>query len=319
MPRRSLAQFFSTPDAFHEPVGSHIEPGAVHGYYVDLTVKTREPRWSARWPAFGTFPWVAVCQTGLGSFERHVAGEGEEWLVFARDVGDRLLASLAAGGRLDGALVHTFDFPHTFPLRAPWVSAMAQGQAVSLFVRLARATGDERYAAAARRALGPLFVPSGEGGVHALIDGRPWPEEYPTQPPSCVLNGGIFAFWGLHDAAVGLDDGRAREAWEQGVETLAATIGRWDTGSWSRYDLFPHRVANVSSLAYHALHISQLRATDLIAPRRELRSAAERFERYAASRRAVAGAFARKALFRLAVPRDERLARHLPWASRTAA
>lgn len=311
-PRRSLAQFFSTGDSFHEPVGSQIVPGSPRGYYVDLTVKAIQPRWSERWPPLGTFPWVAVCQTGLGSFERHLKGEGEEWLAFACDVGERLLGALTTDGHLDGGLVHSFDFPHTFPLGAPWLSAMAQGQAASLFVRLHGATGDERYGDAALRALRPMSVPSADGGVAASLDGGLWPEEYPTDPPSFVLNGGIFALWGLYDVATGLGDGDARGAWEEGIETLARNVERWDTGGWSRYDLFPHPVTNVASLAYHALHIAQLRATELIAPRHELSATAERFQRYSDSRLRIAGAFARKALFRVVVPRDERVARR--WA-----
>ena len=64
----------------------------------------------------------------------------------------------------------------------------------------------------------------------------------------------------LGDVAVGLGDGDVRKQFEEGVDSLAASIGRWDTGSWSRYDLAPRRVVNVSSSFYHALHIDQLRA-----------------------------------------------------------
>ena len=62
------------------------------------------------------------------------------------------------------------------------------------------------------------------------------------------------------------------------MDTLARNIDRWDTGSWSRYDLFPHRVVNVASSSYHVLHINQLRAMQLVCPREELEAAATRFE-----------------------------------------
>ena len=195
-------------------------------------------------------------------------------------------------------------YPHTYALDPPWVSAMAQGEGASLLVRLHAETGDERYAEAARRAPRPMGVPSSEGGACALLDGRPFPEEYPTQPPSFVLNGAIFALWGLRDVAVGLGHAEAGRAFEDGVDALAASIHRWDTGSWSVYDLFPHPVPNVASGAYHALHVAQLEAMHELAPRAELAAAAGRFAAYAASPARQAGALARKALFRVAEPRS---------------
>jgi hypothetical protein len=191
---------------------------------------------------------------------------------------------------------------------------MAQGEGASLLVRLHAETGDGRYAEAARRALRPMRVPSTDGGAWAPLDGRAFPEEYPTDPPSFVLNGAIFALWGFRDVAVGLGDGDAAGAFEAGVDTLAASIDRWDTGSWSRYDLHPHRVVNVASAAYHELHVTQLEAMNALVARPELAAAAERFARYAASPALRARALAQKALFRAAEPRSALAARALPWA-----
>lgn len=306
--RRRADSFLSR--SFGIGPGVHAEPGAVRGYHVDMRVKAGAPTIPEAWPREpGAALWVFLAQWALGCFERHVAGEGEEWLEGARAGADLLLE----GQRADGALVHRFGFPHTFPLRPPWVSGMAQGEAASLLVRVGAATGDERYADAAVRALGPLEVPSAEGGASALLDGRPFPEEYPTEPPSLVLNGGIFALWGLHDVAAALGEERAHRRFEDGVDALAESIDRWDTGYWSLYDLFPHPVPNVASAAYHALHSIQLRATDMIAPRPELAAAADRFEAYGRSRACRYRALVRKAVFRAAVPRSARLARALPW------
>jgi hypothetical protein len=143
------------------------------------------------------------------------------------------------------------------------------------------------------------------------------PEEYPTQPASFVLNGTIFALWGFRDVAVGLDDADAATAFDEGVDALAATIHRWDTGSWSLYDLYPHRVDNVASRAYHELHVTQLEGMRDLAPRPELIAAADRFGGYLRSPVRRTAAFGRKVLFRLAEPRSARLARVLPWAAGT--
>jgi hypothetical protein len=147
--------------------------------------------------------------------------------------------------------------------------------------------------------------------VQALLDGGAWPEEDPTAPPSYVLNGGIFALWGLYDVGAGLGDADAARAFEEGAGLLAANLHRWDTGYWSRYDLFPHPVLNVASSFYHALHISQLEAMNVIAPRPEFADTARRFQGYAGSRVCRNRAFARKALFRLAVPRNEFMSKRM--------
>jgi heparosan-N-sulfate-glucuronate 5-epimerase len=287
----------------------------VRGYPIDFSSKADEP---TVLPGFlddpGRYLWVAHAQRGLGCFERWVAGDGEEWLEGARRAADVLVDRQASRGAHDGGWVQLRRYPHTYVLEPPWVSAMAQGEGASLLARLHRETGEERYADAARRALRPMRVPSRDGGASALLDGRPFPEEYPTDPPSFVLNGAIFALWGLRDVAVGLGDGDAGREFEAGVDALAASIHRWDTGAWSRYDLHPHRVVNVSSRAYHELHVAQLEAMETLAPRPELSAAAERFAGYAASPARRAGALARKALFRVAEPRSARLARVLPWA-----
>ena len=231
-------------------------------------------------------------------------------MIAARQAADLLLEHQAG----DGGWKQIEPYPHTYVLHPPWVSAMAQGEAASLLVRVHRESGDARYAEAAVKALAPMRRPSADGGASAQLDGRWFPEEYPTDPPSFVLNGAVFALWGLRDVAVGLDDGDAARDFEAGVDTLAASIHRWDTGAWSRYDLHPHRVTNVASRAYHELHVTQLAVMDELAPRPELRAAAERFAAYDASRRRHTAALARKVLFRLAEPRSARVARLLPWA-----
>jgi peptidoglycan/xylan/chitin deacetylase (PgdA/CDA1 family) len=67
---------------------------------------------------------------------------------------------------------------------------------------------------------------------------------------------------------------------------------------------------NVASSAYHTLHITQLRATNHLAPTPQLEEVAERFEQYAASPVKRTRAFARKSAFRMAVPRGRMAAEH---------
>lgn len=317
---KRIASFLSTVESFPLTVGRQVARDRVAGYHIDMSSKAAAPRWPPGWPyPPGAQPYDELAQMALGSHERYLGGQGEPWLVFARQVGDFMVANQTVGGQRDGGWIHTYDLGHTFPLRPPSLSAMVQGQGASLLVRLHAQTGDERYGEAASRALKPLAVPTAAGGVRAMLDGLPFPEEYPTRPASFVLNGAIFAIWGYYDVGVGLGDELSMASFRESVDMLSANIQRWDTGHWSRYDLFPHPVPNVSSFAYHALHINQLRAMHRLADRPELTAAIGSFERYSDSRAAHARAFAGKALFRLAVPRSRRLARLWPGHIRRAA
>ncbi len=193
--------------------------------------------------------------------------------------------------------------PHTYDLPPPWTSAMAQGEGASLLARLHLAGGEERWASAARLALRPMLLPPAEGGALAHLHGGRFVEEYPTSPPSYVLNGAIFAIWGFHDVSEALGDTDAGERFTELAATLVGALGDYDTGYWSRYDLYPHPIANVASSAYHALHINQLTALERQVADPALRETRERWERYMASRTSRWRAFAAKAAFRLAVPR----------------
>ena len=298
-----------TAGSFRQPLGSRIEPGAVRGYYIDLTAKAETPRWPPEWwLRHDRQQYIAVSQWGLACHERFLLDGDEAWLAAARATGDYLLEQQQVGGRHDGGWVHLWPYPHTYPCRPPWLSAMAQGEGASLLVRLWRRTGEDRFAAAALRALRPLEVSTAAGGVRAELGGEPFFEEIPTQPPSHILNGAIFALWGFYDVGTALGDAPAAHSFRRGVETLAANIGRWDAGFWSRYDLYPHRVANLANPFYHRLHIDQLRALQLLGPRPPFAAAIARFQTYERSRRNWARVYGGKVLFRVSSPRSPRLA-----------
>ena len=312
--RGRLERFLSR--SFGAPYGRHVDPAGIRGYPIDFRGKANQLR---MWPGFKERPgselWVGAIQRGLGCYERFLCGEGDDWLDSARETADLLVSAQ----REDGSWVHTFDYPHTFALSPPWTSGMAQGEGASLLVRMHAETGEERYVAAALRAVERLYVPAADGGAAAPLNGALVPEEYPTRPSSLVLNGLLFGLWGLRDVAVATGDERARAAFDEGGDAVIGSIGHWDTGSWSRYDLYPHRVTNVASVAYHLLHITQLDATGRLARRPELVAVAWRWAGYADRREYRALAFARKALFRLAEPRNARVARLLPWVRGGAA
>jgi heparosan-N-sulfate-glucuronate 5-epimerase len=296
---------------FQLPVGENVDPEGVAGYHIDMRSKAHEPRWPPEWFPFpGFHRYIAIGQWGLGCFERYVAGEGDEWLEPVLEAAKHLVETQDA----DGSWPEPNDYPHTLRMRGPWLSGMAQGHCVSLLARAYRVAPSNDFADAARAGLKPLFLPTEEGGVEALLEGGTFPEEYPTHPASFVLNGAIYAAWGPYDVWRGLDDADAEQRFGQIVETLAANIHRWDLGYWSRYDLYPHPgFVNVASPSYHVLHINQLQALNRVAPNAEFAAAVECFEDYQAKRVNRMRSFAHKGLFRVVVPRNHLLAGRLPW------
>lgn len=303
------AGFFSSAKHMVLPVGPALDPQAVRGYPIDLRVKAHSARLSPQELAGLSRYWVVAAQHGLGCYERWVAGEGEAWLEAAFRVGRHLIDHQEA----DGSWLQHERFPHTFPLNAPWRCGMAQGEAASLLVRLHLEGGEEAFAHAARKALSPLYLPVEQAGVCAALEGAQWPEEYPTHPPSFVLNGAIFAWWGLRDVGLGLGDADAHRAFEAGVDVLASNLHRFDTGRWSLYCLRWYPVRHVASSFYHALHITQLEAMQALAPRPEFEATRERWLGYVDSAPLRWRALSQKVLFRIVVPRNPLLAHRLPW------
>jgi len=153
-------------------------------------------------------------------------------------------------------------------LGAGWYSAMSQGQAMSVLTRAFWTTGDRRYLDAARRATAPFAVRSADGGVLASLYGSAWYEEYPTVPGTFVLNGFVYALFGLYDlksCVSAKDRGGAERLLAAGVASLRRLLPLYDTGTGSLYDLrhvtlraggrqAPQRARS----DYHVTHVIQL-------------------------------------------------------------
>jgi hypothetical protein len=203
---------------------------------------------------------IAIAQYGLANFNKHArTGESARrakclcagnWLV-------QRLETNSAGLRVWN---HHFDWAYRERLIAPWYSGLAQGQGLSLLVRLAVMTGEEAYAEAAVAAFQPFTRNIGCGGVvFRENSGLPWIEEYLVDPPSHILNGFIWGLWGVYDFAQWSGDGGALDLWRECVDTLARNLPQYDTGQWSLYELPVGGPPMLASPYYHRLHIVQLR------------------------------------------------------------
>jgi hypothetical protein len=195
---------------------------------------------------------------------------------------------------------HRFDWPYREILRAPWYSALAQGQGISVLLRAFQETGDERYLESGRRAFQAFGLDVSCGGVTYRDEaGQIWFEEYLVDPPSHILNGFLWASWGVYDYALLTGNDEAMQLFDSAVQTLAANLSRYDTGYWSLYELSPTRLPMLASPFYHRLHIVQLQVMANLTGQGVFRDFARRWEGYEQDPRKRYRALAGKVLFKL--------------------
>jgi heparosan-N-sulfate-glucuronate 5-epimerase len=121
-------------------------------------------------------------------------------------------------------------------LRAPWVSAMIQGLAISALIRAHRALGDDQLLDLCRAALGIFEKSVQDGGVVTIDNGHAVYEEYPGFPLPRVLDGFLFSLLGLYDLVTETQDAKARQLLTDGLDGLRHLLPFWDyRGKWSWY------------------------------------------------------------------------------------
>lgn len=267
----------------HQPLGPNLDPSRLDGFYCDFRHKVEVPRepgdtLGKAAQRFFEGEVIPIAQCALGAWELYVEGRaemGDEFLSAADALVD--LAVPGPGGQ--GLAWYTPLKVPKYGLDDPWLSAMGQGEAISVLLRAHRLTGDDRYVEAAREAFVPLTLDVAEGGVSRRINGHLVLEEYPIERPVAVLNGWIFALFGLHELAVHAHP-PAAEVFDESLAGLLALLPAYDAGWWSLYSLdMASGMADLAKPFYQRLHPVMLRALHRIRPDRRLELMAERWER----------------------------------------
>ena len=197
---------------------------------------------------------------------------------------------------------HHFDWEYRTPLKAPWYSGLAQGQGISLLVRVAQETGRSRVSRGRRSCLHQFSeVGTSEGGVVFTDEhGDIWFEEYIVSPPTHILNGFIWAAWGVYDYFLATEgQSRAGVCSIAAVETLRRNLDRYDLGFWSLYEQSGTLLPMVASPFYHQLHVTQLRLMHRLTGDDSFRSIRRRWAGYARSRSKRTRALCYKSAFKL--------------------
>jgi hypothetical protein len=243
---------------------------------------------------------IAIAQYGLGHFNLYLKSRETRRRDHFLKAADWLQTNLEKNAAGFWVWNHRFDFEYRTPLRAPWYSGLAQGQGISLLVRAHEETKNPAYLDAANRAFECMGTEVSDGGVvFTDVEGRRWIEEYIVAPPTHILNGFIWASWGVYDLALATKNGRARKLWSDSIATLKANLHRYDTGYWSLYEQSGMRLKMLASPFYHRLHIVQLRVTAKLTGDEFFSDYADQWERYQQSRMNRSRALVYKSVFKL--------------------
>jgi len=243
---------------------------------------------------------LAVAQHGLGNYNLYLKTRDPKYLETAKIQADWLLDNLEENGFGIPVWKHKFRWHYKKYLAPGWYSAHSQGTGISLLARIYKETKDEKYKKCAEKAFISLNLPIKEGGVKYVDHkGDVWLEEYLITPLTHILNGYIWALWGIWDYYLLTDSGEAKTLFNNCVKTLQANLHRYDIGFWSLYDLSEQALKMIASPFYHRLHIIQLRATYLITQEHAFDAFAKKFTHYLRNPFYRALSFVYKALFKL--------------------
>jgi heparosan-N-sulfate-glucuronate 5-epimerase len=292
---------------WHTPVGPvRYDYSGLGDYYIDLTAKTdyRGPFDADGVPMLDYFGSIgrqynpcAVAQWGLGAWQRWRRGDAAFEAVFRR-AAQWLRSRLEVDARGRGYWWYGFDI-HAYGLRAPWPSALAQAQGLQVLLRAHRIWGDHSDLAAARQACSAMIAPVEDGGMLLGFDGFVVLEEAVADRPTAILDGLMFAAFGLQDYCYAVpDDVETMKLMQRVYDSIARLLPRFDLGYWSRADLYSVDVPMPASHFYHGLHVAQLRVLADLTGLPTFGDYASRWEEAAASPWNRSRAFAAKLAFK---------------------
>jgi len=136
----------------------------------------------------------------------------------------------------DGCLHHHYTLPYGHDLPDGWIGGLTQGLTASAFAM----QDDMEYAEKASHGL----------LLNCYHDGIVF-----ERPGHLILNGWIYAIFGLHDAGCNIDPC---------IDALVSMLPEFDCGYWSLYDT----EKMIAPVFYHNVHVQQLQALHRITGKR---------------------------------------------------
>lgn len=276
-----------------QSLGSHFIPDKLEGYFNDLTRKVSFDPIYANEKSVPevelrqgnvVFP-VAVFQYALGCYDLFLDNRDNKFFKEFLFLSDWTVENQKDDGHFD-------NFESC--LLSERISAMAQGEAASLLSRAYFATKEEKYLLAAKKSIEYMLDQSFQPNLSHIDDHGLTLYEYAGKPP--VLNGWIFASYGLRDMFLATGEELYQRYFMMSVNRIKAELAHYDKGFWSMYD----NCRKIASPFYHKLHIAQLKALYLTTGDQEFLNYCKKFEKYQKNPICRFRAFVKKAFQKLA-------------------
>lgn len=220
---------------------------------------------------------VQIALYALGNHELYLDRNEEQCLDIFLKHTDWLVNNIVVKEGF-GVWEHLFTLPYYNFDRIPWVHGMAQGLALSALLRAYNITNKDVFLETARKAYGVFEVDIKSGGVRFVDkNGNIWLEEYAILPPPHILNGFIFALFGVYEFYLVTGEKNALDLWENGIKTLENNLNKYDLGYWSLYNLVhSHPATN----HYHTWHIEQLKVLYRLTDKKVFLEYSDRWQKY---------------------------------------
>ncbi|MBV9937520.1 MAG: hypothetical protein JO150_03370 [Acidobacteriaceae bacterium] len=197
------------------------------------------------WPGF--IAWYGLVQLG-----HYLRGKGSQHLsAFLKQI--EWLEDHAVQCQ-NGAVVWTMDFDNPengVLLRAPWISAHAQGFAMSAVVRGWRVTKRPHLLELLRRSADIFDLNVANGGIRERVNGNTFYTEVPGGDVPGIFDGFLTSLLGLYDLYVETEDETVARLLRDGTEGLKELLFSWNyRDKWSWYGCREY----LSPPSYHCLN-----------------------------------------------------------------
>ena len=198
-----------------------------------------------------TYHPTSIAQSALAHWNIYLANGGNEHKETFMSCASWLLAHEVTLSNNAGGWPIPFALP-AYHAPQPYLSALTQGNVISVLMRAYQLTTDDTFLHAACRAVHTFELDILDGGVCAPIGEKGvFFEEVAVYPASHILKGHILALIGLYDYMMIAEDSRLEGLIEQSMTALHGLIDEYDTGYWTRSELLHKRLA---SRLCHSLH-----------------------------------------------------------------
>ncbi|MDL2121690.1 MAG: D-glucuronyl C5-epimerase family protein [Deltaproteobacteria bacterium] len=228
---------------------------------------------------------VTISQYALGVYEHYLSKRQEIDRQIFLTQANWLVENIKETTKGFGVWYYHFSPGGISDLEIPWVSAMAQGEAISVLLRAYLMTSDTAYLKTAEKALDSFNYTLEEGGVRSIDKGLIYYEEVPSKQAFHILNGFIASLFGIYDFYRVTGSVTALKLFNDGVTTLISKLDHYDTGFWSKYCFYgfrdlTHIIEPLASMHYHNVHIGQLKVMYAITGKNIFREYSDKWNQY---------------------------------------